>query len=102
LLSIVLAAPCTIIAYFKILTDYTNEMCCGFIMIRIILKLSFFFDDLREIKYILYLSAFIYGLFIGNILDKSQILKSQAILGSMIFVFGTNMFITILYLIEGF
>ena len=71
-------------------------------MIRIILKLSFFFDDLREIKYILYLSAFIYGLFIGNILDKSQILKAQAILGSMIFVFGTNMFITILYLIEGF
>jgi hypothetical protein len=71
-LSIVLALPCGIYAYAKVLHYFTKQLCCGFIMLRIVLKLSFFVDELKEIKYILYLAAFIYGFFVGHNLQKES------------------------------
>ena len=71
-------------------------------MLRIVLKFSFFVDELREIKYILYLSAFIYGLFIGqNLCEDSQILIVHSLFGTLIFIFGVNLIATILFLIKG-
>ena len=66
ILSVILALPCGIYTYAKVLHHFTKEICCGFIMLRLVLKLSFLVDDLKEIKYILYLSAFIYGFFVGT------------------------------------
>jgi tetrahydromethanopterin S-methyltransferase subunit E len=72
ILSIILGLPCGVLAYAKVLHHFTKEICCGFIMVRLVLKLSFLVDDLREIKYILYLAAFIYGFFIGcNLIKES-------------------------------
>jgi hypothetical protein len=72
-------------------------------MLRIVLKLSFFVDELREIKYILYLGAFIYGFFVGhNLCKDSHMLIVDSLLGTLIFIFGVNLLATILFLIEGF
>jgi len=84
-----------------ILCQFTNGICCGLIILRIMLALSIFFQDLLEIKYILYMGALLLGLFIGNSLENIQVLLANAILGSILIVFGINILITIYFLFEG-
>ena len=101
-MSIFLASPISYISYIKVLNYFTKELCCGIIMIRIVLKLSFLIEGLKEIKYILYLAAFIYGYFIGHNLYSYQVPIAESLLGSLILVFGLNLVFTVLFLFLGF
>ena len=59
-------------------------------MTRIIFGLCILFEEVLEIKYVLYLAALLYGVFIANYLNEIQVKYANAILGSMIIILGNS------------